>query len=405
MKKLMFLGGNRGIVPVIEKAHQLGCYVITCDYRPDNYAHRFSDEYVNLSVIDKDAVLKMSQEKQIDGICSFACDPGATTAAYVAEKMGLPFQGSYESVKILQHKGLFRKFLSDNGFCCPHARTYDCIADGLRDIDYFCWPVIVKPVDSAGSKGITKVETANALPEAIKRAMTMSLSGKYIIEDFLTIQGYRSTADCFTVNGELQFCPFSDQMFDLNASNPYNPSLEVWPSSMSLVHQQMLQKELQRLMTLLNMKTGIYNVETCIGINGEPYIMEVSPRGGGNKIAEIQHMATGVDLIEAEVRSSLGLPIATMSPPVYNGVWCTVVLHGKPGQEGIFKGIDLEKSVETTYVKMLDLSVEKGDYVGQFDSADKYLGNAFLRFSTREELQAVMSRQDEWMQIHIERPV
>ena len=97
-KKLMLLGGLRYLLPVIKAAHKLGYYVITCDYLPNNIAHKYSDEYVNVSIIDKEAVLKAAQEKQIDGIMSFAVDPGVVTAAYVAEKMNLPFQGPYQSV-------------------------------------------------------------------------------------------------------------------------------------------------------------------------------------------------------------------------------------------------------------------------------------------------------------------
>ncbi len=402
MKKLLLLGGNRGIIPVIETAHRLGIYVITCDYKPDNAAHSFSDEYVNVSVIDKDEVLRVAREKNIDGICSFACDPGAVSAAYVAEKMGLPFQGSYESVKILQNKGLFRSFLSENGLSCPHAKKHNNVEDGLKDTDYFTWPVIVKPVDSAGSKGVTRVDKFENLRSAIEHAMSRSLSGEYIIEDFLSIKGYRSTADCFTVDGNLVYCPFSDQMFDDKASNPFTPALEIWPSSMQETDQKKLYDELQRLMHLLDMKTGIYNVETCIGTNGEPYIMEVSPRGGGNKIAEIQHLSTGIDLIEAEVRSAMGMPLNEIKPPIYNGVWCTSVLHGEPGKEGIFEGIEIEDDIRNRYVKMQDICVSKGSYVGQFDSADKYLGNIFFKFNSRSECDSIMSRQNEWMKIKIE---
>lgn len=86
MKKIMLLGGARYALPVIEAAHKLGIYVITCDYLPDNIAHKYSDEYANVSIIDKEAVLAKAKELEIDGILSFACDPGVSTAAYVAEK-------------------------------------------------------------------------------------------------------------------------------------------------------------------------------------------------------------------------------------------------------------------------------------------------------------------------------
>ena len=142
MKKLLLLGGSRYLMPVIKAAHNLGCYVITCDYLPDNYAHKFSDEYCNVSIIDKEAVLRLAQQKRIDGIMSFACDPGVVTAAYVAEKMNLPFQCSYESTCILQDKGLFRKFLADNHFNVPHAKRYENVTSiPQADYDIFEWPV------------------------------------------------------------------------------------------------------------------------------------------------------------------------------------------------------------------------------------------------------------------------
>ena len=84
-KKIMLLGGIHYLLPVIKAAHEQGYYVITADYLPDNVAHRYSDEYVNVSIIDKDAVLKVSREREIDGIISFGVDPGVLSAAFVQE--------------------------------------------------------------------------------------------------------------------------------------------------------------------------------------------------------------------------------------------------------------------------------------------------------------------------------
>ena len=86
MKKLLLLGGLRYLIPVIKTAQKMGVHVITCDYLPDNIAHKYSDEYHNVSIIDKEAVLKLAQSLEIDGIMSFAVDPGVATAAYVAKR-------------------------------------------------------------------------------------------------------------------------------------------------------------------------------------------------------------------------------------------------------------------------------------------------------------------------------
>ena len=224
MKKLMLLGGMRYLIPVIEAAHKLGVYVITCDYLPDNIAHKYSDEYCNVSILEKDKVLEQARKLKIDGILSFACDPGVVTAAYVAEKMGLPTSGPFESIEILQNKGKFRKFLTDNNFNVPVAKQYTDIETALNDIEMFNWPVIVKPTDSAGSKGVTKVVKKSELRDAINYALKFSHSNEFIIEDFLEKIGDSSDCDSFSVDGELKFVSFSAQKFDENCENPYTPA-------------------------------------------------------------------------------------------------------------------------------------------------------------------------------------
>ncbi|MDU5344394.1 MAG: carboxylate--amine ligase, partial [Prevotella bivia] len=121
-KKLMLLGGIRYLLPVIKAAHEKGYYVITCDYLPDNIAHKYSDEYVNVSIVDKEAVLAVAKEKKIDGIMSFGVDPGVVSASYVQNQLHLPSFGPYESVVILQNKDKFRAFLRDNGFNVPKSK-------------------------------------------------------------------------------------------------------------------------------------------------------------------------------------------------------------------------------------------------------------------------------------------
>lgn len=402
MKKLMLLGGSRYLLPVIAAAHRLGIYVITCDYLPDNTAHSFSDEYINVSIIDKEKVLEAAQNLQIDGIMSFACDPGVVTAAYVAEKMGLPFQGSYESTTILQDKGLFRKFLSDNNFNVPHAKRYDNKEEPFNDIGFFTWPVIVKPVDSAGSKGVTKVEKPEELSKAIDIAVDGSHNGAFIIEDFLTFKGYHSSADPFTVNGKLEFVSYSDQLFDKEADNPYTPAYIIWPSSMNQEYQDELTAETQRLMILLHMDTGIYNIETCVASDGKPYLMEVSPRGGGCKIAEIQRLAYGVDLIENEVRKAIGMPLQEIKQTNCDGVWCEMVVHARPGQSGILRNVYVDKEIENKYLKLTDMYAKPGDKVLPFTGANMSLGDMCFRFDSRKELDDVMSRVNEWLHIELE---
>lgn len=396
-KKLMLLGGLRYLLPVIEAAHRHGIHVITVDYLPDNIAHRYSDEYHNVSIIDKDAVLALAQELQIDGIMSFAVDPGVVAAAYTAEKMGLPFQCSYEAACILQDKSRFRKFLADNGFIVPNARGYSEGDDALKDIDYFNWPVIVKPVDSAGSKGVTRVDDPANLPAAIAHALDCSPSKHFIIEDFLEKMGPSMGDECFVVDGVLKYNAFYDQFFDNEAINPYAPSGELWPSAMDKAYEQDFKDQLQRLFDLLHISTGIFNVECRVCTNGKPYLMEVSPRAGGNRLAEILNYAADVDIIEAEVCASVGLPLPDVHEPNYNGYYAINVLHSE--KDGTFKDILIDTDFEKAHVIERDLWVKPGDVVSGFTGANQSLGTIFLRFETREQLDQFVSSSNRYISI------
>lgn len=394
-KKLLLLGGLRYLIPVIEAAHKEGYYVITCDYLPDNIAHKYSDEYHNVSIIDKEAVLKLAQELQIDGIMSFAVDPGVVTAAYVQEKMGLPAFGPYESVCILQNKDRFRAFLTEHGFNVPKAKGYSSIEEAITDKDYFNWPVIVKPTDSAGSKGVRRVDLPNNYEEALKNAFHHSISKRVIVEEFIEKEGCSSDSECFSVNGELKFVSFSAQRFDETAPNPYTPSAFSWPSTMTKYQEDELTSELQRLINLLHMQTTIYNVESRIGKDGKAYIMEVSPRGGGNRLAEMIRYATGVDLISNAVRASVGDKIKELVPKEYNGYWAEIILHSK--EEGIFDKLNLPNAIKDTIIEE-DLWVKEGDIISAFNGANNTIGTLVLKLSN-DCLDIILNNEHQWIKL------
>lgn len=398
-KKLMLLGGLRYLLPVIESAHQLGYYVITCDYLPDNIAHKYSDEYHNVSIIDKEAVLTLARELQIDGIMSFAVDPGVVTAAYVQEQMGLPAFGPYESVCILQNKDRFRNFLTQHGFNVPKAKGFSSIEDAMSEKYWYPWPVIVKPTDSAGSKGVTRVDRLEDLKAALEVAFEHSLSKRVIVEEFIEKSGCSSDTDSFSIDGELKFVSFSAQRFDEHAPNPYTPSAYSWPSTMTKAQEAELASEIQRLLKLLNMRTSIYNIETRVGTNGKPYIMEVSPRGGGNRLAEMLRFATGVDLITNTVRAAVGDEVVGVEQKSYNGHWAEVILHAD--KDGHFVGLDIESDFYKNHVKQVDLWVKEHDKVSAFRGANDAIGTLVLNFNSETELINALSNQQAWLKVQV----
>lgn len=398
-KKLMLLGGIRYLVPAIEAAHKHGHHVITVDYLPNNIAHKYSDEYHNVSILEKDKekVLNLAQELQIDGILSYAVDPGVVAASYVAEKMGLPFTCSYESACIMQDKSKFRQFLTEHGFNVPNAKGYIKAEEALKDVDFFNWPVILKPVDSAGSKGVTRVDNPKDLEAAIAHALDESHNGHFIVEDFLELQGYQSSADCFSVDGELVYADYSDQLFDKNAENPYTPAIEIWPASMPQEHQDYLTSEIQRLLKLLNCGTGLYNIESRVCKNGKPYIMEVSPRAGGNRIAELQRIGSGIDLIEAEVQKAVGEKVSGITMPHYDGYYVNYIVHSN--LNGVFEKAILDEKFKKKHVIEAEIRVKAGEHVETFKGANNAIGTLFLHFENRQQMEDTLANQSEWLKV------
>jgi len=393
----MLLGGLRYLKPVIDAAHKQGYYVITADYLPNNIAHKWSDEYCNVSIIDKEAVLKEAQRLQIDGIMSFACDPGVVAASYVQNKMGLPSFGPFESVEILQNKDKFRAFLTKNGFNVPQAKGFDSVEAAYEERYWYPWPVIVKPTDAAGSKGVTRVDKAEDLKPALEYAMEHSISGHIIVEEFIDKQGCSSDTDSFSEDGKLKFVSFCAQRFDADATNPYTPAAYSWPSTFTKEQEEYLTSEIQRLITLLNLKTVVYNIEVRVAPNGKPYIMELTPRGGGNRLCEMLRYATGVDMITAITRAMVGDSILEpIEQKPYKGHWAEIILHAD--KNGLFDHLEISKDLPAEVVEE-DLWVEKGDKVESFEGANNAIGTLVLKFQTAEELEKAITNPKNWLKV------
>ena len=373
MKKLMILGGSRYALPVIKSAHELGLYVITADYLPENIAHRYSDEYCNVNIIDKEATLKEARLRNIDGIMSFACDPGVVTAAYVAEQLGLPSVGSFEAVSILQNKGKFRTFLKAHGFNVPTAKGYSNAEDALKDVGLFQWPVIVKPTDSAGSKGVTFTGGNGG-------GVKVEPIGFFVIKD----------GNCRMISVAPPPLTTMDRIVEM---------VPGWPSSMTSEHQAELASEIQRLIKLLGLGSSIYNIETRECVDGKAYIMECSPRGGGNRLAECLHYATGVDLIRAAVLAAIGETVTGIEQRPYNGSWAEIIIHSD--RPGIFQNLWISEAIRDCVIER-DLWVKAGDHVGGFSAANEAIGTLILRFDSPEQLETVMANQKEYIRVVVQ---
>ena len=342
-------------------------------------------------------MLKVAREKEIDGIMSFGVDPGVVSASYVQNQMGLPSFGPFESVEILQNKDKFRAFLAKNGFNVPQAKGFDSVEAAMEEVYWYPWPVIVKPTDAAGSKGVTRVDKAEDLRPALEYAMEHSISGHIIVEEFIDKQGCSSDTDSMSIDGKLVFVSFCAQRFDAEATNPYTPAAYSWPSTFTKEQEEYLTSEIQRLITLLNLKTVVYNIEVRVAPNGKPYIMELTPRGGGNRLCEMLRYATGVDMITAITRAMVGDPILEpIEQKPYNGHWAEIILHAD--ESGVFDHLEISKELPAEVVEE-DLWVKHGDHVDSFEGANNAIGTLVLKFQSAEGLERAITNQREWLKI------
>ena len=186
MKKLLLLGGSSQQIAAIETAKRLGYYTVLCDYLKDNPGQYHADTFYLVSTTDKEAVLEVARKEHVDGVLAYASDPAAPTAAYVAQQLGLP-GNPYDSVEILCNKDRFRAFLAENDFCTPKARSYNNPEDVIADLKstVFSFPVIIKPVDSSGSKGVARIDNLNGIEKKMDSAMAYSRCKRLIVEEFV----------------------------------------------------------------------------------------------------------------------------------------------------------------------------------------------------------------------------
>ena len=400
MKKVLMLGGAMQQIPVIKMAKDMGLYVITCDYCPDNPGHAFADEYYNVSTTDLEGVLALARKVKPDGIIAYASDPAAPTAAYVSEKLGLP-GNPYESVKICTEKDLFRDFLKKHGFNCPQAQGYKTFEEAYTDIERFRFPVMVKPVDSSGSKGVVKIFSKEELKDAVEESLSYSRNKRFIVEEFIVKKGYQVSGDGFSVNGKLVFTSYGNELYSgAGGTREYVALGEFWPSLLTAEQKAKVDDELQRLITALGMRTSAYNIEVILDENDTPYVLELGPRNGGSYIPQLIKYATGVDLVKYTILGALGEDCSDLKMTETKGIWSNYMIMSRVG--GSFKGIEFDKKFETNNLLDVYCTAKNGDEVKPYKNTTDSLGTILFKADNIEEMKRMTSNMQEMYQVLVD---
>lgn len=396
-KKLLLLGGSAQQIVAIETAKRLGYETVLCDYLPDNPGQYHADRFYQTSTTDKNAILDIAIREKIDGIIAYASDPAAPTAAYVAEKLDLP-TNPYQSVEILCNKDLFRKFLSDNGFHAPQAGGYESREQAMADLQRFSLPVIVKPVDSSGSKGVTVLHSWDGMEAALDFAFSFSRGKRVIIEAFIEKKHpYLIGGDIFVADGKVILWGLMNCHRDHKA-NPLVPVGKSYPPELADEDLRAVKRTLQDMVDKLNIRMGAMNVELVVDASGKVWPIDVGPRNGGNMIPDLLSHIFSVDVVEMSVSAAMGEP---RIPQIGGGNACYATHNLHAVENGTFRDIRLSEELEK-YVIRKCIYKKPGDKVEFFDNAAKALGILFLKFEDAQGMLQTLSHISEHIQIIID---
>jgi len=384
MKKILLLGGSAQQIVAIRTARKHGYYTVLCDYLTDNPGQYEADKFYLVSTTDKDAVLKVATDEKVDGILAYASDPAAPTAAYVAEQLGLP-TNPYESVETLCNKDRFRNFLKKNGFNTPNSAGY---SDKNVDTSLFSLPVIIKPVDSSGSKGATVLHSWDCLDKAMDFAFSFSRSHRLIVEEFIEKKHeYLIGGDIFVADGKVILWGLLNCHRD-SAVNPLVPVGKSYPLMLDKTDEDEVKSTLQRIVDKLGLRFGSVNVELVVDKSNKVSPIDIGPRAGGNMIPDLLGMIFGADVVEMAVLAAMGEKVC---PEIKEDIpyFATHNLHSD--QNGIYESIEFSDELERYIVKKC-LYKKSGDTVEYFDNAAKALGIIFLKFEDQKTMKYILDK-------------
>ncbi len=390
MKKILFLGAAAFQHPPIQYALKQGYTVITADNTPTNPCHQLAAKSYNVSTTDQEGILAVAQKEQIDGIMTFASDVSMPAVTYVAEKMNLPAPNS-DTVLTLTNKAHFRQFLQNEALQTQFFQGFEAhekhIAIAYTRLAKL--PLIVKPVDRSGSRGVGIIHTLEEAEQKVEAAFEVSIKKQIILEQYIEKQGRQVCGDGYMENGRLVFVAFGDGYFypDARFMAPY---AETFPSEHSPYVLERAKQKLEAILQRAGYHQGPFNLDVFITTQNEVFVNEIGPRCGGNFIPLLLQLTYGVDLVAAAVEGCLDANYRISIPSSFapKAHYASYMIHSL--KAGVLKGMEFDHSLKGK-VYAHHPYVGKVHEVTPFFQGGAALGNVIFQFESKEERQRVMS--------------
>ncbi len=299
-KKIAIIGGSYLQLPVVKKAKEMGIETHCFSWRDGAVCADVADYFYPISIIEKEQILEKCQEVGIDGITTIASDTAVLTVNYVASHMGLRSNSDNYS-EVTTNKYKMRQCFMDNGVPSPKFTLVD--DDNHYQITGFKFPLIVKPTDRSGSRGVEKVLDPVQLEGAIIRASKESFEHKAIIEEFVT--GREISVESISNEGEHYILQITDKV---TTGAPFFVELEHHqPSSLSEDIKLRVKDIVLHALDALHIKYGASHSELKITEDGDIKVIEIGARMGGDFIgSNLVQLSTGYDFLKGVIEVALG---------------------------------------------------------------------------------------------------
>lgn len=379
--KVLLLNSSHNDLGLIKGLRKLGCEIVVTGSIPGLIGEKYCDKYIQADYSDMNLVLKLALEERIDRICACCNDYGVYTAAYVAEKLGLPGYDSYETTCILNNKDKFKKLAKELEIITPWAESFsdDSMArefvKGRSD-----YPLIIKPSDASAGNGVTKVENEKDALSAISTAFEKCRNGIIVIEQY--IEGSQHGFCTFLVNQEVKAVCTNNEY---SIMNPYRVEIDTFPADNWDQAAEVLVPEIEKIASHLHLTDGIFHLQYIMS-DGKPQIIEVMQRAIGNMYSVLSDQLTGIQWDYWEARAKCGLGCSEFPMPIkQEGFYAYKSIIAD--RNGTISDINIPEKYDR-YLFDKYLLRSKGDMITNHKSEP--IGLLFFMFSSMEEMKRVL---------------
>lgn len=380
-KLLHVLGGGQWQLPTVRLAKAMGYRVLVSDMHRERPAYALADHHEVVDITDGEATLQLAARHRIDGIICDTTDVGVATAAFVAERLGLPGIG-YETARNFANKGRMRSLTDAEGMVVPRYRLLSSATGLAAAAEAIDFPLIVKPVDNQSGRGIRRLSGPEGLDAAYSLARSCSRSGEVLIES--CVEGSEIIVDGFVVAGEAQILGIAHKV-------PFSDTLTVssrihYPGAFPRAEFDRIRLATGATLSALGLQDGVFHAEFVL--SGEDVVpIDIAARGGGVMIyTHVVPHVSGVNVNQAMIAQALGEPLRIDPLPVPRAA--NIEFFSMPrGKIAEIAGAAAAAAVPG--VAAIHFNLQPGDEVGPLEDKDCRPGYVVSLANTAAEVIAI----------------